>query len=47
MSHSSHGWEAVNNQMWPDNPVRQAREPSEEFLDGNTLVMPRRFKLES
>ena len=31
-SHASHGWEAVNNHMWTDKPVRQAREPSEEFV---------------
>jgi len=31
-SHASHGWEAVSNHMWPDKPVRQAREPSEEFV---------------
>ena len=30
---ASHGWEAVNNHMWPDKPVRQAREPSEELVD--------------
>ena len=42
-SHASHSWEAVNNHMWPDKPVRQARETSEEFLDWNTLVMPKRF----
>ena len=29
---ASHGWEAVSNHMWPDEPVRQAREPSEEFV---------------
>ena len=22
ISHSSHGWEAVNNHMWPDEPVQ-------------------------
>ena len=32
-SRASHGWEAVSNHMWPDKPVRQAREPSEEFVD--------------
>ena len=31
-SRASHGWEAVNNHMWPDKPVRQARETSEEFV---------------
>jgi len=31
-SHASHGWEAVSNHMWLDKPVRQAREPSEEFV---------------
>ena len=31
-SRASQGWEAVNNHMWPDKPVRQAREPSEEFV---------------
>ena len=31
-SRASHGWEAVSNHMWPDKPVRQAREPSEEFV---------------
>ena len=30
-SHASHGWEAVNNHMWPD-VLRQARETSEEFV---------------
>ena len=34
---ASHGWEAVNNHMCGcknlDKLVRQAREPSEEFLD--------------
>ena len=29
---ASHGWEAVSDHMWPDKPVRQAREPSEEFV---------------
>ena len=29
---ASHGWETVSNHMWPDKPVRQAREPSEEFV---------------
>ena len=42
-SHASHGWEAVNNHMWPDKPVRQAREPSEELVDLNTLVTLRSF----
>ena len=32
VSHASHSWEAVNNHMWPDKSVRQAREPSEEFV---------------
>ena len=36
-SRASHGWEAVSNHMWPDKPVRQAREPSEEFV-GKTLL---------
>ena len=27
----------------PDKLATQAREPSEEFLDWNTLVMPRRL----
>ena len=31
-SPASHSWEAVSNHMWPDKPVRQAREPSEEFV---------------
>ena len=31
-SRASHGWEAVTNHMWPDKPIRQAREPSEEFI---------------
>ena len=31
-SRASHGWEVANNHMWPDKPVRQAREPSEEFV---------------
>jgi len=31
-SRASHGWEAVSNHMWPDKPLRQAREPSEEFV---------------
>ena len=31
-SHASHGWEAVSNHMRPDKPVRQSREPSEEFV---------------
>ena len=31
-SRASHGWEAASNHMWPDKPVRQAREPSEEFV---------------
>ena len=31
-SHASHGWEAVNNHMWLDEPVRQAKELSEEFV---------------
>ena len=31
-SRASHGWEAVSNHMWPDKPVRLAREPSEEFV---------------
>ena len=31
-SRASHGWEAVSNHMWPNKPVRQAREPSEEFV---------------
>ena len=31
-SHASHDWEAVNNHMWLDKPVRQAKEPSEEFV---------------
>ena len=31
-SRASHSWEAVSNHMWPDKPVRQAREPSEEFV---------------
>ena len=31
-SRASHGWEAVSSHMWPDKPVRQAREPSEEFV---------------
>ena len=39
--------EAVNNHMRscksPDKPVRQARKPSEGFLDWNTLIMPRRL----
>ena len=43
VSRASHGWEAVNNHMWPDKPVRQVRELSEEPVDRNTLVMPRRF----
>ena len=31
-SRASHSWEAVNNHMWLDKPVRQAREFSEEFV---------------
>ena len=31
-SRASLSWEAVSNHMWPDKPVRQAREPSEEFV---------------
>ena len=31
-SHASHGWEAVNNHMCQTNLLRQAREPSEEFI---------------
>ena len=42
-SRASQGWEAVSNHMWPDEPVRQAREPSEEFVGWNTLVTPRSF----
>ena len=33
----------MNNHMWPDKPVRLAREPSEELVDRNTLVTPRIF----
>ena len=47
MSCASYGWEAVNNHMCGckrlDKLVRQAREPSGEFLDWNTLVTPRRL----
>ena len=32
-SRASHGWEAVNNHMWLDKPVRQSRELSEEFVN--------------
>ena len=42
-SHASHCWEAVNNRMWPDKPVRQAREPSEEFVSWNIPVSPRNY----
>ena len=31
-SRASHGWEAVSNHIWPDKPVREAREASEEFV---------------
>ena len=41
------GREAANNHMCncksPDKPVRQARKPSEGFLDRNTLIMHRRL----
>ena len=44
---ASRGWEAANNHMCncksPDKPVRQARKPSEGFLDRNTLIMHRRL----
>ena len=42
-----HGRQAANNHMCncksPDKPVRQARKPSEGFLDRNTLIMHRRL----
>ena len=39
-SHASHAWEAVNNHMWPDKPVRQAREPSEDCVVETLLSRP-------